>query len=105
MMNTVTLIGNAGDVAKITTFENGQKATFSLATNEKFKKADEEVVNTTWHNVIAWGALAEQCRQLIAKGSFVKVEGKIVYRQYINKEHKKVFITHVQAYRVIDMAG
>lgn len=104
-MNIVTLVGNAADVAKVTSFENGQKATFSLATNEKFKKDNQEVQNTTWHNVVAWGSVAEQCKDLISKGKFVKVEGRIVYRQFINKENKKVNITHIQAYRIIDMAG
>ncbi|UBM58182.1 single-stranded DNA-binding protein [Marinilongibacter aquaticus] len=35
-MNTVTLIGNAGSDAEIRTFENGKKASFSLATKTEW---------------------------------------------------------------------
>jgi single-strand DNA-binding protein len=99
-MNTVTLIGNAGNNIEIFKFEKSKKASFSLATNEKFKQNNEEKTVTSWHNVIAWGKIAEQCETLISKGKFVKVEGKLVYRNYTNKDNQKVYITEIQAYKV-----
>jgi single-strand DNA-binding protein len=99
-MNTVTLIGNAGNNVEIFKFEKSKRASFSLATNEKFKQNNEEKMVTSWHNVIAWGKIAEQCETLISKGKFVKVEGKLVYRNYTNKDNQKVYITEIQAYKV-----
>jgi single-strand DNA-binding protein len=99
-MNTVTLIGNAGNNLQIFKFEKSKKASFSLATNEKFKQNNEEKTVTSWHNVIAWGKIAEQCEALISKGKFVKVEGKLVYRNFTNKDNQKVYITEIQAYKV-----
>ena len=104
-MNTVTLIGNAGKKAEVLNFDKNKKATFSLATNQKYQKNGKEVTKTEWHNVVAWGKLAEQCEGLIVKGKFVKIEGKINYRNYTNKQNQKVYVTEIQAFKVEDMAG
>jgi single-strand DNA-binding protein len=53
-MNTVKLIGNVGSEVNVLSFENGKKASFSLATTESYtNKQNEEVKNTAWHNVVA----------------------------------------------------
>jgi single-strand DNA-binding protein len=101
-MNTVKFIGNVGkEVVVKQTANNSKLATFSLATNEKYTdRNNQEVQNTTWHNVIAWGKTAEACEKLLSKGKFVSVEGKIVYRQYENSNNQKVNITEIVAYKV-----
>lgn len=101
-MNTVKLIGNVGkEVVVKQTANNSKLATFSLATNEKYTdRNNQEVQNTTWHNVIAWGKTAEACEKLLSKGKFISVEGKIVYRQYENSNNQKVNITEIVAYKV-----
>lgn len=104
-MNTVKLIGNVGREITMREFENGKVASFSLATNETYtNKNQEEVTNTTWHNVVAWGKLAYQCEQLLSKGKFVSIEGKINYRQYLNKENQTVRITEIVAYKIEEVA-
>jgi single-strand DNA-binding protein len=61
-MNSVKLIGNVGREVTVREFEGGKMASFSLATNESYvNKNNEEVKNTIWHNVVAWGALALRC--------------------------------------------
>lgn len=50
--------------------------------------------------MIAWGKTAEQCEALISKGKFVKVEGKLVYRNYVNKDNQKVYVAEIQALKV-----
>jgi single-strand DNA-binding protein len=40
------------------------------------------VKDTQWHNIIAWGKLAETAEKYLKKGSEVALEGKIVYRNY-----------------------
>ncbi len=104
-MNAVQLIGNAGQDANIVKFEGGQKANFTLATNETYKQDNKEVKNTTWHNVIAWGKLAEECNELIKKGKLIKVEGKINYRNYTNKENQKVYLTEIVARKIEEVKG
>ena len=103
-MNTVKLIGNVGNEVNVLTFDNGKKASFSLATNETYtNKKNEEVKNTTWHNVVAWGKVAEVCADLLSKGKLVSIEGKLNYRNYVNKENKTVYVTEIIAYKVTEV--
>ena len=100
-MNSVKLMGNVGREVNVREFEGGKMATFSLATNETYlNRNQEEVTNTAWHNVVAWGKLAQQCEQLLSKGKFVSVEGKISYRQYQNREDQTVRVTEIVAYKI-----
>ncbi|CAH0996160.1 Single-stranded DNA-binding protein [Emticicia aquatica] len=102
-MNSVKLIGNVGSEVNVLSFENGKKASFSLATNETYtNKKNEEVKNTTWHNVVAWGKVAEICADLVSKGKLVTIEGKLNYRNYVNKESKIVYVTEIIAYKVTE---
>ena len=103
-MNTVKLIGNVGSEVNVLSFENGKKASFSLATNETYtNKKNEEVKNTTWHNVVAWGKVAEVCADLVSKGKLVSIEGKLNYRNYVNKENKTVYVTEIIANKVSEV--
>ena len=100
-MNSVKLMGNVGREVNVREFEGGKMATFSLATNDTYlNRNQEEVTNTAWHNVVAWGKLAQQCEQLLSKGKFVTVEGKINYRQYQNREDQTVRVTEIVAYKI-----
>jgi single-strand DNA-binding protein len=82
--NSVKLIGNLGKDVEIRQFESGsKKASFSLATSDKYKNAKGESVETTqWHNIIAWGNVAEQMANALKKGSRVSIDGEIQYRKY-----------------------
>ncbi|SOE20832.1 single-strand DNA-binding protein [Spirosomataceae bacterium TFI 002] len=105
-MNTVKLVGNVGKEVVVKDTVNSKLATFSLATNEKYTdKNNQEVKNTTWHNIVAWGKMAEACEKLLSKGKFVSIEGKIVYRQYENAQNQKVNVTEIQAYKVEEVTA
>ncbi len=100
-MNTVKLIGNAGQDVTMKVFEGGKMAQFKIATSETYLNRNKEEVKTTqWHNIVAWGKTAETCEQLVSKGKFLQVEGKITYRQYVNKENQTVYITEIVAHSV-----
>jgi single-strand DNA-binding protein len=100
-MNAVKLIGNVGADVNILSFEKNKKALFSVATTESYKNKDnQEVKNTAWHRVVAWGKLADECETLIAKGKLVQVEGKITYRSYTNTKEETVNITEIHAFKV-----
>lgn len=94
-------MGNVGREVNVREFEGGKVATFSVATSETYlNRNQEEVTSTAWHTVVAWGKLAQQCEQLLSKGKFVSVEGKINYRQYQNREDQTVRVTEIVAYKV-----
>ncbi len=95
--NSVRLIGRLGQDPEIKTLENGRKmARFSLATNERYKKANGEVAeNTDWHNLVAWGPKAEFAEKHLHKGREISVEGKLTSRSYVGKDGVKKYITEV----------
>jgi len=60
---------------------------FSVATDEKFTdRSGEKQERTEWHNVVAWGKLADICAQYLTKGKLVYVEGSIRTDTWDDKE-------------------
>jgi len=98
LKNKVQLIGNLGNNPEIKTLDGGKKmAKFSIATNESYRNTNgEKVTETQWHNLIAWGKLAEIIEKYIIKGSEVAVEGKLTYRTYNDKDGNKKYFTEIQ---------
>jgi single-strand DNA-binding protein len=98
MVNKVILIGNVGQDPKVDLVGQGtKKATFSLATSERFKKQGETVEETQWHNIVAWSGLAEFIDNHVVKGSKLYVEGKLQHRNYEDNEGNKKYVTEIIA--------
>ena len=99
LKNKVQLIGNLGAAPEVKTLDGGKKlARISLATNETYKNAKgEKVTETQWHNIIAWGKTAEIVEKYFTKGLEVMVDGKLVSRNYTDKDGVKRYVTEVQA--------
>lgn len=98
LKNKVQLIGNLGQNPEIKTLDGGKKmARFSLATSEVYRNAQgEKVKETQWHNIVAWGKVAEIVEKYLTKGSEVAVEGKLTNRTYNDKDGNKKYFTEVQ---------
>ncbi|MBI5371072.1 MAG: single-stranded DNA-binding protein [Sphingobacteriales bacterium] len=98
LKNKVQLIGNLGQAPEIKTLDSGKKmARFSMATHENYRNAKgEKVTDTQWHNLVAWGKLAEIAEKFLVKGKEVAIEGKLVSRSYNDKEGQKKYITEIQ---------
>ena len=97
LRNKVQLIGNLGNNPEIVNLDSGKKlAKFSIATNESYKNAQGEIIkDTQWHNVVAWGKTADIIEKYLQKGNEVAVEGKLVNRNYDDKDGNKRYITEV----------
>jgi single-strand DNA-binding protein len=98
LKNKVQLIGNLGNAPEVRNTESGKKLVrFSVATNEQYKNAKgERVTETQWHNLIAWGKVADIAEKYLVKGTEVAIEGKLVNRNYMDKEGNKKYITEIQ---------
>lgn len=98
LKNKVQLIGNLGSNPEIKTLDGGKKfARFSIATDESYRNAKgEKVKETQWHNLVAWGKVAEIIEKYLAKGSEVAIEGKLTNRSYNDKDGNKKYITEIQ---------
>ena len=107
LKNKVQLIGNLGNAPEIKTFENGKKvANFRMATSETYRNAKgEKVEETQWHNLVAWGKIAEIVEKFLSKGKEVAIEGKLVNRSYNDKEGNKKYITEIQVNELLMLGG
>jgi single-strand DNA-binding protein len=98
LRNKVQLIGNLGQNPEVKELTGGKKvAKFSLATNETYQnKSGEKITDTQWHNLVAWGKTADIIEKYLKKGSEVAIEGKLLNRNYTDKEGVKRFVTEIQ---------
>lgn len=84
-MNKAILIGNLGRDPEISESQSGVTiAKFSIATSEKWKDkiTGEMQERAEWHNITAFGRLAEICVEYLSKGKQVCIEGKIQSSSY-----------------------
>lgn len=102
-VNKVQLVGRVGNDPDIRTFDKGRKmARFSMVTNESYiDSKGTSVVNTQWHHLVAWGRAAVLAEKLITKGAEVSIEGKLVHRNYVDKEGVKKYVTEVEVAEIL----
>lgn len=104
-LNKIMLIGNLGkdSETRFTTAENFSVTNFTLATTYSFKNKNGEWTNeTTWHNIVAFN-LSDYIKENLKKGKKVYVEGRLVKRDYTDKENVKRYVTEVRAERIIPL--
>lgn len=87
-LNKVMIIGHVGRDPDLRFTPSGRSVTtFSVATNRSWTSADgERHTETEWFTVVAWGGLAEICKQYLAKGTQVYVEGRLRSRKWEDAE-------------------
>lgn len=97
MKNSIQLIGNLGRDPEVTKTSGGARvARVSIATNESYNnKSGERVTQTQWHNLVAWGALAEYMENHLRKGDHIGVRGKIRYHAYTSKDGQNQVRTEI----------
>src|SRR3989338_5303121 len=90
-LNRAQIIGNMTRDPELRQTGSGQSVTsFGVATNRVWKDASgakqEEV---EFHNVVAWGRVAEICAQYLRKGSKVYIEGRLRTRDWEGQDGQK----------------
>ncbi len=91
-INKVILVGNVGRDPEFRVTQGGTNlAKFSLATTDKRFKDEHGNPRTEWHNVVAWGKLAEIVDRYVTKGKQLYIEGQIRTRTYEQDGQKKYF--------------
>lgn len=107
-LNKVILIGRLGKDPEITTFESGnRKMSVTLATTERYRDRDNNWVDQTeWHNLVAWGNLANDIaekRRNYAKGDMMYVEGRLRTRQYTDNQGINRYVTEIQVDKLMQL--
>ena len=96
MFNQVILIGHTGMDPEIKKLEQGKViAKTSLATSERFMKNGETATETQWHQITAWGNLAQVFEKYVTKGSKIQIVGQIKYNTY-EKDGVKMYSTEIE---------
>lgn len=101
--NKVQLIGNLGSNPKLVqTSETNTILSVSMATHEKIKKENgEKETKTEWHNLVAFGKIANLINQHLKKGSKLMISGKLQTRQYTNKDGVEKHTTEIVVNEVL----
>jgi single-strand DNA-binding protein len=87
-VNKVTLIGNLTRDPEMRYTPDGQPVTtFGVATNRRWTtKEGNQKEDAEFHNIVAWGKLAEICSQILKKGRRVYVEGRLKTQSWEGKD-------------------
>jgi single-strand DNA-binding protein len=79
MFHTIIIVGNVGKDPEMRYTPTGQAVTsFNVATNRSYTGANgQQVKETIWFRISAWGKLAETCNTYLKKGTKVLIEGRL----------------------------
>ena len=101
-VNKVILIGNLGRDPELRRIPSGASVvSFPIATTERWSdKSGERKDKTEWHNIVAWGKLADLSNQYLKKGRPVYIEGRITTRSWDDKDGNKRYKTEIVANQI-----
>jgi len=102
-LNKVMLIGRLGRDPEMRYTPSGRPVTtFSLATSRTWNTSEgERRTETEWFNVVAWGSLAEICKQYLIRGQQVYVEGRLQTRHWEDNDGNKHSAVEIVANEMI----
>lgn len=97
--NQAIILGNVTKDPEVRATQSGQSvASFSVATNRRWTNKDGQVQeDSEFHNVVAWGKLAEICSQILFKGRKVMVSGRLQTRNWEGQDGIKRYTTEIVA--------
>ena len=87
-INKAILVGHIGNKLEGRYTPSGTSTvSFSLATNESWMDSEKgKQERTEWHNIVAWGKLADFATEYIQKGQLIYIEGRLQTRIWEDKE-------------------
>jgi single-strand DNA-binding protein len=108
-LNKAMVIGNlTRDPESKATPSGTNVCNFSVATSQTWNDASgAKQEKTEFHNIVAWGKLADICAQYLVKGRKVFVEGRLQTRDWQAQDGSKKYRTEIVAENMIilDRAG
>jgi len=102
-LNRAQIIGNLTRDPETRTTPSGQNvANFSVATSFVWKdQQGQKQEKTEYHNIVAWGKLADIVQQYLGKGRKVYVEGRLQTRDWEGQDGVKRYRTEIVAENMI----
>lgn len=98
-LNRAFILGNLTRDPETKTTSSGQTVCrFGIATNRVWNdKSGVKQQKAEFHNIVAWGKLAEICSQYLQKGKMVFIEGRIETRNWTTPDGVKKYWTEIIA--------
>lgn len=105
--NQVIIVGNLARDPELRNTQSGQAvASFAVATNRVWTDAQgQQQEQADFHNVVAWGKLAELADQYLGKGRRVMIVGRLQTRSWEGEDGKKNYKTEIVANEVNFLDG
>ncbi len=102
-LNRAMLIGNLTRDPELKQTTSGQQVcSFSIATNRTWKdQAGAKQEQVEYHNIVAWGKLAEICGQFLGKGKKVYIDGRLQTRDWEGQDGVKRYRTEIVAENMV----
>lgn len=102
-LNKAMVIGRVTQKPEKKMLQSGQGVTsFSIASNRRWKdNSGQQQEQAEFHNVVAWGKLADICEQYLNKGGRVYIEGRLQTRSWEGKDGVKRYRTEIIANNMI----
>lgn len=96
-LNRAMIIGNVTRDPELRTTPTGQQVcSFGVATNRVWTDSTgKKQEKAEFHNIVAWGKLAEICGQYLGKGRKVYVEGRLQTREWDGQDGSKKSRTEI----------
>lgn len=95
--NKAIILGNLTRDPEIRNLPSGQQVVnFSVATNRVYTDKNGQKQQTTeFHNIVAFGKLADICGRYLNKGKMVLAEGRIQTRSWQTQDGSKRYRTEI----------
>ena len=102
-LNKAMIIGNLTRDPELKQTPNGRPVcSFGVATNRTWKNQQgERQEQVEYHNVVAWGKLAEICGQYLQKGKKVYIDGRLQTRDWEGQDGVRRYRTEIVADNMI----
>ena len=106
-LNRAQIIGNLTKDPEVRQTPSGTLvASFTVATNHTWKDQNgQKQEKAEFHNIVAWGKLAEICQQYLRKGKKIFIEGRIQTRDWEGDDGIKRYKTEIIAENMIMLSG
>jgi len=97
--NQAIVLGNLTRDPEMRYTPKGQAViSFSVATNRRWtNQSGEQQEQVEFHNIVAWGKLAEICNQILYKGRKVLIAGRLQTRNWEGQDGVKRYSTEIVA--------
>jgi single-strand DNA-binding protein len=98
-LNKAFVLGNVTREPEVRSLPSGQQVvSFSIATNRNYTASNgEKKEEAEFHNIVAFGKLADIISRYVHKGSLVLIEGRIRTSSWMNPQGVKQYKTEIIA--------